>query len=162
MSEPEAKSGGGAGMVIGAVIVLLALAAVAVLAVRQGSGQPAKPAATGFLPPAPAAGPVTVKLTALGAGGTWYMIDEDICEGDAALTALLKDRMARDREARGHPADYAYSVRFEVVPEAGITDQHIAAARQAAAAAGARVVEGPKPAGAAVLSPPDLSKEVGR
>ena len=161
MSEQEPRTGFGPGCAIGAVFGLVVLAAAGVLAVRMSSSEPAKPASSGpggALPPPPPAvtpqvmsapgKPATVKLTALGEGGTWYMIDEDICEGDAALTALLKDRMARDRAARGNPADYSYSVRFEIAPDTGITEKHLAAARQAAAAAGATVVEDPKPAAA--------------
>jgi hypothetical protein len=129
----------------------------------MGSSEPPKAASSGPggtlppPPPPPAVTPqvmstpgkaVTVKLTALGEGGTWYMIDEDICEGDAALVALIKDRMARDRAAKGNPADYRYPVRLEVAPDTGITEKHLAAARQAAAAAGATVVADPKPAAA--------------
>ena len=73
------------------------------------------------------------------------MIDEDICEGDAALTGMLQDRIARDKAARKNPADYSYPVTFEVAPGTGIGDAQVAAARKAAEAAGARVVEDRKP-----------------
>lgn len=161
MSEQEPRSGFGPGCAIGAAFGLVVLVAAGILAVRMGSSEPPKPASSGpggALPPPPPPPPVTpqimsapgkpvaIKLTALGDRGTWYMIDEDICEGDAALTALIKDRMARDRAAKGNPADYSYPVRLEVAPDTGITDKHLAAARQAAAAAGATVVEDPKPA----------------
>lgn len=164
MTEPEqAKSGWGVGCVIAAVLGFVILGVGGAAALWMSSGEAVPPSqddvkvATDIAkskPPPPAVNPqlmstpgkaVTVKLTALGEGGTWYTIDEDICEGDALLTATLQDRIARDKAARGNPADYSYPVRFEVVSGAGVGAAHVAAARKAAEAAGASVVEDGKP-----------------
>jgi hypothetical protein len=161
MSDSEqGSSGWGAGAVITAVIVvflvLAGVAAVVLLKMRASAPPPQPPVALGRAPanpPPPVAPqlmstpgkPVTVKLTALGDNGTWYTIDEDICEGDAALTGMLQDRIARDKAARKNPADYSYPVVFEVAPGTGIGEAHVAAARTAAEAAGATAVGGRKP-----------------
>ncbi len=111
----------------------------------QSTPVPPPPVVKPQIMSAPGGKPVVVKLTALGDNGTWYMIDEDICEGDEALTAAIQDRIARDKAARGNPADYSYPVRLQVTAETGIGAGQVAAARKAAEAAGASVVEEAKP-----------------
>ncbi|HOX06381.1 MAG TPA: hypothetical protein PK280_08270 [Planctomycetota bacterium] len=163
MTESDSSESGpgmGAAVVAVAVLVLAAVAAFFIFRTSSSEVPPpphrdevkvgtdvAKPVPP---PPPPVVKPqvmstpgkaVVVKLTALGDNGTWFMIDEDICEGDAALTGMLQDRIARDKAARGSPADYSYPVVFEVTAGTGISAAHVAAARKAAEAAGAKVVE---------------------
>jgi hypothetical protein len=152
----SAGGGGGAGCVIAAAIagglaLLVSLGAVVllVLAVRTTSvGEPGTtvndapapvpPSAPVPQPPAPTASaqPCTVKLTGLGDGGTWYMIDQDIYEGDEALAEAMRELLA---EAKG--AGKRLVVSFEVQPDAGITDAHVSGAAKTCRAAGAEVLE---------------------
>jgi hypothetical protein len=152
----------GKGTAVAVLLIVVIGGAAAAFLAYSGPGKASPSPATAVTPAPPTAPPptvtpqlmstpgkaVAVKLTALGDNGTWYMIDEDICEGDAALTAMLQDRIARDKAARGNPAGYSYPVTFVVEPGTGIGDAHVAAARKAAEAAGA-----------SVLPPPDRSKE---
>ncbi len=152
----SAEQGGGAGCVVAAAIVgglvlLVSLAAVVllVLAVKTASvGEPratvnevpapVPPPAPVPQPPAPTASaqPCTVKLTGLGDRGTWYMVDQDIYEGDEALAEAVRELVA---EAKG--AGKRLMVSFEVQPDAGITAGHVRAAAKTCRAAGAEVRE---------------------
>jgi hypothetical protein len=80
----------------------------------------------------------TVKLTGTGDGGTWYMIGQDIYEGDEALKAAVVGLVA-DAEKKGE----RLVVGLEVVPNAGITPQAVAAAGKACEATGAELAAPP-------------------
>jgi len=92
-----------------------------------------------------------VKLAGLtGKGEVRYLLDDrQECVGDAALIKALQDLIVRDQA--NPEADVDVLVDLDVATAAGIKQAQVDAAVRACWAAGA-----------AVLAPPDLSKEGGR
>lgn len=159
MSETESGTGWGVGCavaaIVGGLVLVLAVAALGLLFFRSMSASEPMPVGVAPPPPPPRAravenpvvihdeteaadtvelgvAAVEVKLTGLGEGGTWYMIGQDIYEGDAALKEAVAGRLA----AAGKKGR-TLRVEFVVQTEAGITAKHVEAARRACEAAGA-------------------------
>ena len=80
--------------------------------------------------------PVTVKLTGTGDGGTWYMVDDEICEGEDALRAAIKELVAEARKE-----GKTLEVSLKITPDAGITVKARKTAEETCRSAGAAVDE---------------------
>jgi len=81
---------------------------------------------------------ILVKLTGTGDGGTWYMVEDEIHEGDDALKQAIKEHVAEAKKS-----GKKLHVRLAVIPDAGITAKAVAAAAQACIAAGAAGITAP-------------------
>jgi hypothetical protein len=153
LSETESSGGWGWGCVVGAVIALLVLLALVVglaavfylsLSVKSVEPPPPMPEVTITSevakrepPRATATGPVepvTVKLTGTGDGGTWYMVDDEIHEGEDALGEAIKELVAEARKE-----GKTLVVSFEITPDAGITVKARKTAEETCRSAGAAV-----------------------
>jgi hypothetical protein len=151
----DSDRGAGTGCIVGLIVGLVLLVVLAVVAgaafywlrarratPMRGAPRPPVRAPSAVVPRASAqqagtpakAATVTVKLTGTGEGGTWYTVDQDIYEGDAALREAMRELVA-DAKKRGGKL----WVKLEVVPDAGVTPKALEAARGICAEAGAGI-----------------------
>jgi hypothetical protein len=78
---------------------------------------------------------VLVNLTGTGDGGTWYMIDGDICEGEEALKDVLAELRAEAQKAGKNLA-----VKIVANPDSGISKKALNTAARTCLSAGARLI----------------------
>ncbi len=143
MTDEASGKGKGMGCVIAIVVGLILVLALVVGAGVAGYFYWMKSSTTVGPEPIPGTGParpgdtkleVTVQLTGTGLGGTLYTVEGDIREGDVALKELMEELAA---EAGKN--DRELVVKLEAVPDAGISDKAVEAARDICRKAGARL-----------------------